>query len=87
MGKFLENMAERFVLPGNAAAGEIYVTVTGGKSVLIENHKGLLEYSDEVIIMSGGKTKIAVFGVGLSLDAMNGEVAVISGKITSVSFE
>lgn len=87
MGKILENIAERLELPSNAAAGEVFAGITGGKTVRIENHTGLLEYSDEVIMMSAGKKRVTVFGTQLRLEAMNVKSAVISGEIASVSFE
>ncbi len=87
MGKILESAARYFALPSDAAAGEVSVAVTGGTKLLIENHSGIQEYSDEVIIMNEGKMRIAVFGSGLSIDAMNPVSAVVSGRINSVSFE
>jgi len=87
LGKILENIAERLELPGSAAAGEVFAGITGGKTVRIENHTGLLEYSDEVIMVSAGKKRVTVFGTELRLEAMNAVSAVISGNIASVSFE
>ena len=87
MGKILESAARYFELPSDAAAGEVSVAVTGGTKLVIENHSGIQEYSDEVIILNAGKMRITVFGTGLSIDAMNPVSAVVSGKINSVSFE
>ena len=87
MGKILENIAQQFSLPANAAAGESFVSITGGKTVRIENHTGLFEYSDELIIIGASGRRISVYGAGMSLDAMNAVSAVISGEISSVSFE
>ncbi|MBR4953945.1 MAG: YabP/YqfC family sporulation protein [Oscillospiraceae bacterium] len=87
MGKILESAAHYFDLPSNAAAGEVSVAVTGGTKLVVENHNGILEYSDEVIILNAGKMRISVFGSGLGINAMNQVSVVVSGKINTVSFE
>jgi sporulation protein YqfC len=83
----MEDIAERFDLPAETAAGLPRITITGDSRVLIENHKGLLEYSDELIQVSGGRVRVRISGQGLLLRAMDGEMLLISGKIFAVELE
>lgn len=87
MPKWIEDIAERFDLPAETAAGLPKITVTGDSRVLIENHKGLLEYSGELIEVGAGRLRLRVRGEGLTLRAMDGEVLLITGKVFGVDME
>lgn len=63
------------------------VEVTGRHEVRMENHKGILAYGREEIIVSGGKVLIKVRGDGLELKAMSGDELLITGTITAVELE
>lgn len=77
-------IAERFDLPADAVAGMPKLTITGKARVVIENHKGLLEYGAERIEIGGGRLRIRIGGTGLELRAMNKDELVITGQILSV---
>lgn len=81
-----EETAERFDLPADALAGMPKLTITGKARVLIENHKGLIEYGQERIEVNGGRVRIRVYGGDLELRAMNKDDLVITGIISSVEF-
>lgn len=78
--------AERFDLPADAVAGMPKLTITGKARVLIENHKGLIEYGRELVEVNGGRVRIRVHGGDLELRAMNQDDLVITGAIVSVEF-
>lgn len=86
MGKRLEKAADRLMLPSEALGG-VKLTLTGGTQVLIENHKGLLEYGDELITVSCGRQMVRVRGEGLSLMAMNSTSLIIKGQILGIDME
>lgn len=86
MGRIVESAAERLALPGELA-GMAKLTMTGDGHLLVENHRGLLEYSDDIIRLSGGRLRYLVRGRGLHLLAMDGCSLVIRGKIYSVELE
>jgi len=86
MGKIIESAAERFGLPGELA-GLIKLTLTGNGHILAENHRGLLEYSDECIVLAGGRLRVRIKGQGLHLLAMDGCSMVIKGKVLGVDME
>lgn len=81
-----EETAERFDLPADAVAGVPKLTITGKARVVVENHKGLLEYGESMIEVGGGRVRIRVHGAGLELRAMNKDDLVITGQIISVEF-
>lgn len=81
-----EETAERFDLPADAVAGMPKITITGKARVLVENHKGLLGYEEEMVEVNGGRIRIRIHGVDLELRAMNRNDLVITGQILSVEF-
>ncbi len=87
MAKWIEELAERFDLPADTAAGAPKITVTGASRVIVENHKGLLEYSDTLIEIGAGRFLVRVRGEGLLLRAMDNEVLIISGTIFGIDLE
>ena len=79
-----ERAVEYFDLPGQAVVGMNRITVTGGRKVQIENHKGIVEYGDQAIQIDGGKQLITVTGSRLSLKSMSNYELVIAGAIEKV---
>lgn len=81
-----EETAEKFDLPADAVAGVPKITITGKARVLVENHKGLLGYEEELVEVNGGRIRILIHGADLELRAMNRNDLVVTGQIMSVEF-
>ena len=82
-----EELAERFDLPGEAAAGAPRITLSGSSRVMVENHRGLLSYSDTMAEIRGARLLIRVRGDGLLLRAMDRDVVLVGGTIFGVELE
>lgn len=80
-----ENLAERFI-PAELMQAE-RVSITGAEYMLVENHRGILEYGSECIIIAVQNGKITISGTGLSLGGMNRDELVIKGRIQTVEWE
>ena len=87
MAKWINGLADRFEIPPEAVAKVPRLTLTGSSHVLIENHRGLLSYSDDEVEVGGGSIRIRVRGSGLSLKAMDADSLLISGRIIGVDTE
>ena len=85
--RFLETLAGRLDLPADGVAGAPKVTVTGTSRVLVENHRGLLAYSDTEVTVDGKSTRVRVRGDGLLLRAMDREMLLVTGTILGVDLE
>lgn len=79
-----EETAERFELPPEAVAGMPRITITGRSRVLVENHRGLLEYGEDTVEVAGGRIRVRIHGAELQLRAMDRNDLVITGRILSV---
>ena len=82
----LERTAQAFDLPGDVV-GLPKVELTGRHEVRMENHRGILAYGQEEILVSGGKLIFKIRGSGLELKAMNANELLITGTIFGVELE
>jgi sporulation protein YqfC len=69
-------------LSGRAAR----VTSMGNRSLLVENHRGILDFGTERIILATGCGKLQVEGEGLSLSEVRRDALVITGDVRCVNF-
>lgn len=82
-----EALAEAFELPADALLGAARVTVTAGKDAVIENHRGILSYGEESIVIRLQRGKLAINGSALRLAAMTADRIFITGRIQSMEWE
>ena len=79
-------MTERLDIQAEAVAGS-RITISGGSRVLVEGHRGLLEYADDRIAAAGVNGKILIKGERLRLLAMSGKELVVTGRLWAVELE
>jgi len=84
---FLERAADMLDLPGEVVAGMPRITITGGCRVLVENHRGILEYGQERITVNGGRMVLTVCGGGLEIRSLNTNELLITGRLRSMEFD
>lgn len=83
---FLERAAQTFDIPGETV-GLPRVELVGQHEARMMNHRGILAYGREEIMVSGGKLLVRFRGEGLELKAMTGTELLITGTIFSVEIE
>lgn len=83
---FLEKTAQLLEVPGQVV-GLPKVELIGRGELRMENHRGILAYGREEILVSGGKLLIRVKGTQLELKAMNAGELLITGTILAVELE
>ena len=80
----LTHVAELFDLPADVIAGLPHLEMIGGRQLVLEQHKGLLAYSDTAIDINTGTLVVRVRGTGLQLLAMTAEGLRVGGTIEAV---
>ena len=78
---------ERFDLPGESIPGQVLVEIAGDNRVLIENHRGVREYSRERIGVNVQYGLLLVCGSCLELRCMTREFLVICGRIDGITLK
>lgn len=86
--KEYKNLIERFAavssLETEALPGLPLVELVGNRRVLIENHCGVLQYSDNGIWVKVKNGQLVISGTKLELARMTKEQLIIIGQIESV---
>lgn len=81
-----ELVVESLKLPRDSVLGDSIITVTGNTELLIENYKGILQYSEELILLQGKNRKIELKGKRLNIVYYTNEDMKICGRIESICF-
>ena len=81
-----EMIVESLQLPKDTLLGASIVTVTGNTDAFIENYRGILEYTQETIVLQGKTCQISIQGQQLSIDYYTNEDMKISGCIDTIQY-
>ena len=81
---WLDRMAERADLPGEAGPAQTIVELLGDGRVLVENHQGVIGYGREKICVRVKFGTLVIVGSAMTLARMTKEQLIICGKICSV---
>ena len=82
-----QKMLSRLDIPAEAAIPAPRITISGDGRVLVEGHRGLLEYAADRIAAAGPGCRILIKGENLGLVAMNRREMVVSGHLWAVELE
>ena len=77
---------ETLQLPKDVCLGTMRVTLTGNTEAWIENYKGLLEYSENMVLLQGKNCQVCFEGASLTIDYYTNEDMKISGCIHNVRY-
>jgi len=80
------DLSEKLRLPGEVLPGTGSINVVGGRMAHIEGHRGIMEYSEERIVLALKRGKLTLSGSGMNLRAMNGAELIVYGKIQNVEW-
>lgn len=81
-----ELVVESLKLPKDSLLGASIITVTGENDIFVENYKGILQYSDDLILLQGQNRKIELKGKKLTISYYTNEDMKIRGMIETISF-
>ena len=82
----LERAVQAFDIPGQAV-GLPRVELVGRGELRMENHRGILAYGEEEIVISGGGLVYRLRGTGLELKAMTAGELRVTGSITALEIQ
>ncbi len=86
MNNIKANISEALEIPKDILLDLPKVTFIGNLQVNIENHKGIVEYSDDNIRIKIKDGILKVSGMDLVIKTIVTEEIIISGKIASIDF-
>ena len=78
--------AELFDIPMDLLTGLPHVELMGNRQFYMENHRGILSYSEDEIAVSAEGLIVRIFGKKLELVSMSGDALRIRGAIERVEW-
>lgn len=78
--------AELFDLPIDLLSGLPHVELMGNRQFYMENHRGILSYSEDEIAVSADGLIVRIFGKKLELMSMSADALRIRGAIERVEW-
>ncbi len=85
--KLRQELSEALELPLDVSLDLPKVTIVGDLGVLIENHRGLVHYSPDRIVIGVGKGQIAILGRSLEIEEVSKEDMIVRGRLGSIQME
>lgn len=82
-----ENISEILELPKDIILDLPRITVLGNLEFRIENHKGIIEYSNEKIRIKIKNGIIKLIGANLLIKTIISEEIIVTGNILSIDFD
>jgi sporulation protein YqfC len=85
--KWRQNLADLFELPREIILNLPRLTVIGNVQCYLENHRGVIEYTDEKVRVSVNGGEIIIQGGNLVIRYLANEEIAIEGNIETVNYE
>lgn len=79
-------MVDTLELPKDIVYGSVILNVTGRSEMLVENYKGILEYTQEVIRLQTKTCQLQIEGRGLKISYYTSDEMQIIGVISAIIY-
>ena len=91
-GAYLFSRQKRVVvsalhLPEDVMLGDMFLSFTGNRGVLIENYRSIILYTDTALRLQGKNGRLTIEGTCLTIRYYDKEQLFLSGLIRSAVFE
>jgi len=84
--KIKEKISDALELPKEITLDIPKITILGAESVTIENHKGIISYSDNQIRVNTGCGILSISGQRLAIKSIIQEEIIITGQIGNIGY-
>jgi sporulation protein YqfC len=79
-------VASLFELPDDVVLDRSRITLVGASELMVENHRGLTEYTAARVVLKVPEGYLAIQGGELAIGAISPDMLTISGHIRSVTY-
>lgn len=80
----IQKAVQKMDLPVSAVLNLPRIEISGDMNVLIEHHKGIIDFDEDSIVIGAKNMNIKITGSDLELSSMNKNEIELKGKITGV---
>lgn len=81
-----QRLSELFDLPKDLFLNLPRISVVGDLQIVIENHRGLLRYDPDQVVIGVNNGRLVVRGDELSIGMVNADEMTINGRLHAVEF-
>lgn len=82
----LQAVSEKLNLPKDLLLGAAILTLTGQNEAYIENHRGIIEYTDKLLKIQTKTCKIMITGSDLTIEYYTSEEIKINGRFNEIKY-
>ena len=82
-----QQMSGFLEIPGNVILDLPKIVMLGSLQLIVENHRGILKYTSELVCINVSEGELVIRGTGLKLRNVLPEEIYVEGHIKSVAFE
>lgn len=82
-----EAVASALKLPKDVVLGEVLLSFVGRQTVLIENYRSIILYTDSLVKLQAKNCRLNVHGTRLVIEYYTADEMKITGFLQSVEFE
>lgn len=87
LSRVKSNIVESLELPRDIIYGAVIVTAMGRNQVLIENYKGIIEYTTERVRLQTKNCQVTIEGKRLMIEYYTNEEMKITGFIQGIIYD
>ncbi len=85
--RFGRGVADLFDIPEDIVLNVPRITIIGNLQMIVENHRGLIEYTPATIRVGTGNGQLVISGEDLAVGSVFSEDLSIMGRFTRILFE
>lgn len=85
--RFGRGVADLFEIPEDVVLNVPRITIIGNLQLIIENHRGLIEYTPQTIRVGAGNGQLVIDGEDLAVGSVFSEDLSVMGRFTRILFE
>ncbi len=82
----MKKTADKLYLPRDTFRNVSRVEIIANDTVYIENHRGILNFTDNLVAVDCGKFTLSVIGFNLKINNFSRDTISIFGDITNLDF-
>ncbi|MDR3565197.1 MAG: sporulation protein YqfC [Negativicutes bacterium] len=83
----LQTLAGLLEIPQDIVLDLPRITMLGNKQLLVENHKGIIEYTSALVRIKLNQGELSIGGSGLSLGSLQMELILVEGEISVLRYD
>ncbi len=83
----LQRLAGLLEIPADIVLDLPRITMLGNKQLLVENHKGIIEYTGALVRIKLSQGELNVAGAELTIGNFQAEQLLVEGTVTEIKYE